>query len=92
MDEFIIQELVEDVKLLDEELIEGVNNGSHNTDSMSFDRVQHLIHANGWDLFGINCSFHEDLSMKIVVIFGYKLIELTKKLEDINTLFELLRR
>ena len=47
MDEFIIQELVEDVKLLDEELIEGVNNGSHNTDSMSFDRVQHLIHSNG---------------------------------------------
>jgi len=36
VDEFIIQELVEDVQLLDKELVESVDYGSHDTDSMSF--------------------------------------------------------
>lgn len=92
VDEFIIQELVEDVQLLDKELVESVDYGSHDTDSMSFNWEEHLVNSDGRNLLGINSCFHEDLGVDIIIIFRYKLVELTEKLKDINTLLELLSR
>ena len=37
VDELVKQEFVEDVELLDQELVEGVDDGSHHTDTVSLD-------------------------------------------------------
>ena len=50
-DEVVIKELVEYVQFLDQELVECVNDCAHYTDSMSFDRVVHLIYSDSLDLF-----------------------------------------
>lgn len=92
MDEFIIQELVEDVQFLNEELIESVDYGAHDTNSVSFNWEEHLVDSNGRDLLGFDSCFHEDLGVDVVIVFWYELVELTEKLEYINTLFKLLCR
>lgn len=87
-DEIVIQELIEDIELLNEELIESVDNCAHDTNTMSLDRVVHLVDTNGLDLLGFKGGFDEDLGVKVVVVLWDELAKVSQKLKDIDTLFE----
>jgi len=63
-----------------QELVKSVNDSAHHTDSMGLNRVQHLIHANSFDLLGLSGSFNEHLSVQVVVILGHKFAEISEKL------------
>ena len=90
VDELVKQELVEDVQFLDQELVESVDDCAHHTDSVGLNRIQHLVGTNCFDLSGLLCRLHEDLSMDIVVILGYELSQFSQQLHNINTLLQLL--
>lgn len=80
VNELIIQEFVEDIQLFDQELIEGVDDCTHDTDTVGFYTIEHLINANGLDLSRFLRSFHKMLRVYIVIIFRYELAKLTKHL------------
>ena len=68
MNELVVQEFVEDVQLLDEEFVERVDYGTHDTDAVSLDGVEHLVDANSLDLFGLYSRLDERLRVQIVVV------------------------
>lgn len=92
VDELIEQEFIEDVQLLDQELVESVDDGSHHTDSVSLDGVEHLVGADGFDLSSFLGRLHKDLSVDVVVILRDELAQLSQQLHNINTLLKLLGR
>ena len=59
---------------------------------MRFDGVEHLIDSNGFDLLGLSCDFDENLGVDIVAVFGNELTQISKQLQDIDTLLQLLGR
>lgn len=67
-DEVIIEELVEYIQLLDQELVECVDDSAHHTDTVSFDRVVHLIYSDGFDLFCLQGCLYENLRVEVVVV------------------------
>lgn len=80
MNELIIQEFVEDIQLLDQELIEGIDDCAHNTNTVGFYTIEHLIYSNGLDLPRFLCGFYKMLGVDIVIIFRYEFAKLTKHL------------
>jgi len=68
VNKLITQEFVEYVELFDQELVESVDDSSHNTNSMCFDRVKHLVDANSLDLLSFNGCFDEDLSVDVIIV------------------------
>jgi len=90
VDELVEQELVEDVQLLDQELVKRVDDCAHHTDTVSLNRIKHLVGTNCFDLSGLLCRLNEDLSMDVVVILGNELSEFSQQLHNINTLLKLL--
>jgi hypothetical protein len=68
VNKFIIQKLVENVQFLYQEFVKSVDDGSHDTDTMRFDRVEHLIYSNGFDLLSLSCDFDEDLGVDVVAV------------------------
>jgi hypothetical protein len=72
MNELIIQELIENIQLLHKELVKCFNYNFHDSDAVSFDRVQHLIYSYCLDLFSFSSRLNKNLSVKIVIIFWYK--------------------
>ena len=90
MDELVIQELIKDIELLYQELVECVNDCSHHTDSMSLDRVEHLIYSYRLYLFCLSCDLNEHLGMDVVTVFTHKLTQVSQELKDIDSLLKLL--
>lgn len=90
MDKLIIQELIEDIQLLYKELVEGVDDCTHNSDSMSLDRVEHLVDTNGLDLLRLGCDLNKDLSMDVIAVFAHKFTQVSQELQDIDPLLQLL--
>jgi hypothetical protein len=72
MNKLIIQELIEYIQLLHKELVKCFNYNFHDSDTVSFDGVQHLIYSNSLDLFSFCSCLYKNLSVKIVIIFWYK--------------------
>lgn len=91
-DELVGQEFIESVELLDQELVECVDDSAHHTNSMSLDRIKHLVSTNSFYLSGLLCRLYEYLSMDIIVILGHEFSELSQQLHNINTLLKLLGR
>ena len=67
--ELIIQELIEYIQLLHKELVKCFNYNFHDSDTVSLDRIQHLIYSNCLDLFSFSSCLNKNLSVKIVIIF-----------------------
>ena len=73
MDELIVQELIEDVELLHQELVEGINDCTHYSNSMCLDRVKHLVDSNSLDLLGFCRDLDEHLGVDIIGVLTDKL-------------------
>ena len=67
-DKLIIKEFIENVKLFNKELIEGVDDSSHNTNSMSLNGIDHLIDTDSLDLFGLSGCLNHGLSVQVVIV------------------------
>jgi hypothetical protein len=80
MDEFVIQELVEDIELLDQKLVESINDCPHYTDSMSLNRVEHLVYSYRLYLLSLSCDLNEDLGVDVVTVFAHKLTQVSQEL------------
>ena len=87
--ELVVEELVEDVELLDQELVEGVDDGAHDTDAVSLDTVKHLIHSNCFDLSCFLCSLNELLRVDVIIVFRDEFSKLTQHLQNIDSLLDL---
>ena len=72
VDELIVQEFVKDVQFLDEELVESIDDGAHDSDSVGFDTEQHLVHADRLDLLCLNSGFNKSLGMQVVIVLRYE--------------------
>ena len=68
VDEFIVEEIVEKVDLLDEIFVDSVDSSAEDSYSVCFDRVEHLVDTDGSDLLSLNGCFDELLSVKVVVV------------------------
>lgn len=91
VDELVEQELVKDIQLLYQELVECVDDCAHYPNTVSLDRIKHLVGANCFDLSGLLCRLDKDLSMDVVVVLGNKFSKFSQQLHNINTLLKLLR-
>ena len=80
MDKLIVQELIEDVKLLHQELVEGINYCTHNSNSMSLDRVKHLVDSDCLDLLGLCRDLNENLGVDIIGVLTNKLSQVSQQL------------
>lgn len=80
MDELIIQKLIKNVQFLHQKFVESIDYSSHHTNTMSFDRVEHLIHSNRFYLLCFSSCLYENLGMKIVIIFRNKFTKVSEQL------------
>ena len=69
MNKVIIKELIEDIELFDQEFVEGIDDGSHDTDAMGLDGVQHLVQADRLDLLRLRRGLHKHLGVNVIVVF-----------------------
>jgi hypothetical protein len=74
VDELIVEELIENIQLVDQEDVEGVDNCAHDTHTVSLDGIEHLLDANRLDLLCLSCCFYEYLRVQVVIVLGYELL------------------
>ena len=58
---------------------------------MRLDRVEYLVHRDCLDLLSVFGDFNEDVGVKVVIIVGYILPKVSKKVQDIHALLKCLR-
>lgn len=76
VDELIVEELIENIQLVDQEDVEGVDNCAHDSHTVSLDGIEHLLDANRLDLLRLSCCFYEYLRVQVVIVLGYELLKI----------------
>ena len=80
MNELIVQEFIENVKLFHQEFVESVDDGAHHTDSVGLDGVEHLVDSDCFNLFCFGCCLNENLCVQIIIVFGNKFAQVSEQL------------
>lgn len=92
MNVLIVQKFVENVQLFDKELVKSVDYSAHQTNSMSFNWILHLVDANRWYLLCILSGLNEDLCMQIIVVFRGIFAKVSQEMQNIDPTLQLLWR
>ncbi len=60
----------------------------HDTNSVGSNRISDVANIDGIEGFVIGCSFKEDLVVEVVVVTGYKDMNISHNLQYVDTLSE----